>query len=153
MELLTVKRIRTTRFQCGKAKNLDTFLKFFSLKIDFCSLMLHNQATVSPPSASPKPSLSPKSTPPPFPLQERIGLRREISQMRQNKVQQDRQEPSYRSWTRPPNRRERVSRAGKRVRHTAPTVGVPQSNKLTVRKNRQRTRYRPLEAPTCCFGL
>ena len=102
--------------------SLSFFLSFFLI---YSFLIWYIPTTVSPPSTPLSSLPSPlffRATPHPFPRQKRATLPDRTKQTKTN-YNKIRQKPSCWEWTRQPNRRKRVSRAGKRIHNNpAPTV-------------------------------
>lgn len=97
-----------------------TFSPFFPFKIDSSSIQyIPTTVPLPTPPSYPHP-VSPKSTPLPFCFQKREDFQK--MRAKQDKARCTMTSPSYLDWRKKPNRRKKVSQAGKRVRDTsAPT--------------------------------
>ena len=121
------------------------------MKID-SSPIYYIRTTVSPPYTPPSchpPSLSARSIPFLFPLQQRAGLQETTGTQDKTTYNKARQKPCSTGWTRQPNRK-RVPRTGKGVRDKmAPTVGTSQKHQANSHKDTQRTRVDACRPCTC----
>lgn len=107
------------------------FLLFFPFKID-SSFIQHIPTTVPQPTPPIYPHpLSPRSAPLPFCFQKREDFQKMTVKQDKACYTMTRRKPSYLDWRKKPNRRKRVSQAGKRVRDTsAPTKHQANCNNI-----------------------